>query len=500
MTPRRSGFTLVELMIALAILALVAVLGYRALASLTDSEAQLTAEAQRWRDLDALFARIEADMRDALPRDVRTDGGTEPAWIGVVDGDRQCRLALLPRRPGVRGRAGKRRPADRLPLAQRRGRGPLLAAPRPAVVRCSQGVRAGDRHRRISGRLPRRARQLARALAVAGESAVPRAVRVALTFASGEDDRTMAGAAMSRARGAAIVLAMLIAALAAAVAATVFADQQRWSRTVEHRRDQVQAQALAMAGVQWARQILDDDARRSEIDHLGEPWAVALPPIPLDNGEIRGAIADAQGRLNINALGDAGATAAEERRRASPRSSRSAEDPPQRSTRSPTGSTPTAAPATSAPRTRTTQRNRYRASPPNVPVVRVAELAPCERRHAAGARRRRPVPVGTARGNAGQRQHGAGGSAGDDRRRPRFRRTCRRSLPVAHRSRSRRSPNSGRDCPAEARCRARRPLSVKSSFFYVTVEARQGATLARARALLHRSGNAWPAIAWQVVE
>ena len=65
-------------------------------------------------------------------------------------------------------------------------------------------------------------------------------------------------------RGAAIILAMLIAALAAAVAATVFADQQRWGRTVEHRRDQVQAQALAMAGVQWARQILDDDARRSE--------------------------------------------------------------------------------------------------------------------------------------------------------------------------------------------------------------------------------------------
>jgi hypothetical protein len=32
---------------------------------------------------------------------------------------------------------------------------------------------------------------------------------------------------------------MLIAALAAAVAATVFADQQRWSRAVEHRRDQV---------------------------------------------------------------------------------------------------------------------------------------------------------------------------------------------------------------------------------------------------------------------
>src|SRR6185295_13158561 len=121
-------------------------------------------------------------------------------------------------------------------------------------------------------------------------------------------DRAMARAAMRQHSGAAIILAMLIAALAAAVAVTVFADQQRWSRTVEHRRDQVQAQALVMAGVQWARQVLDDDARRSDIDHLREPWAIPLPPIPLDNGEIRGAIVDAQARLNINGLGDTGPT------------------------------------------------------------------------------------------------------------------------------------------------------------------------------------------------
>ena len=46
------GFTLIELLIALAIMAMLSVLGYRALASLTDSEAQLSAEAQRWRSLD----------------------------------------------------------------------------------------------------------------------------------------------------------------------------------------------------------------------------------------------------------------------------------------------------------------------------------------------------------------------------------------------------------------------------------------------------------------
>jgi len=127
----------------------------------------------------------------------------------------------------------------------------------------------------------------------------------------------MAGAAVSAnaapcpgaPRGAAIVMAMLLAALAATIAVTIFAEQQRWTRTVEHRRDQVQAQALVFAAVQWARQILNEDARLTLIDHLGEPWAISLPPIPLENGEIRGSIIDAQGRLNVNALGGAGAAA-----------------------------------------------------------------------------------------------------------------------------------------------------------------------------------------------
>src|SRR5438270_9404294 len=104
-------------------------------------------------------------------------------------------------------------------------------------------------------------------------------------------------------RGAAVVIAMLLAAFAAVVAASVLADQERWTRSVTYRRDQVQAQATAIAGIQWARQILFD-ARHNAIDHLGQPWAVRLPPIPLDNGEIRGSIVDAQSRLNVNALAD----------------------------------------------------------------------------------------------------------------------------------------------------------------------------------------------------
>jgi general secretion pathway protein J len=80
-----SGFTLLELLIAISILALLSVLGYRALSALTESEVRLSQEAARWRVLEQLFTRLEADMRMAQPRPVRAAGGTEPAWIGNTD-------------------------------------------------------------------------------------------------------------------------------------------------------------------------------------------------------------------------------------------------------------------------------------------------------------------------------------------------------------------------------------------------------------------------------
>jgi general secretion pathway protein K len=109
----------------------------------------------------------------------------------------------------------------------------------------------------------------------------------------------------SRARGAAIVMAMLLAALAATIAATLLWQQQRWAGEYERRRDQVQAQALAMAGVQWARQIVFENAPPSTV-HLGQPWAFRLPSTPIENGSIGGYLTDAQGRLNVNNLAAAG--------------------------------------------------------------------------------------------------------------------------------------------------------------------------------------------------
>ena len=86
------GFTLLELLIAISILALLSVLGYRAISSLTDSEVRLTEEAARWRTLEQLFTRLEADMRKAQPRAIRIGGGSEPAWLGTTDAEGNAEL------------------------------------------------------------------------------------------------------------------------------------------------------------------------------------------------------------------------------------------------------------------------------------------------------------------------------------------------------------------------------------------------------------------------
>ena len=57
MRTRGSGFTLLEILIAIAIMATMAVLGYRALEAMTQSEARLSAEAARWRGEHALSDR-----------------------------------------------------------------------------------------------------------------------------------------------------------------------------------------------------------------------------------------------------------------------------------------------------------------------------------------------------------------------------------------------------------------------------------------------------------
>jgi len=103
-------------------------------------------------------------------------------------------------------------------------------------------------------------------------------------------------------RGVAVVLAMGVVALAAIAAAAMLASQSTWSRHAELASEHAQAQALVHAGVDWARALLSYDRRASSVDHLGEPWALRLPPVPVDNGQLAGQIDDQQGAFNLNNL------------------------------------------------------------------------------------------------------------------------------------------------------------------------------------------------------
>jgi general secretion pathway protein K len=105
-----------------------------------------------------------------------------------------------------------------------------------------------------------------------------------------------------RQRGVAIVLAMGVVALAAIAAAAILVTQSTLARQSELTADHGQAQTLIRAGVDWARAILSDDRRASTVDHLGEPWALRLPAMPVENGKLEGYIEDQQGMFNLNNL------------------------------------------------------------------------------------------------------------------------------------------------------------------------------------------------------
>ena len=103
-------------------------------------------------------------------------------------------------------------------------------------------------------------------------------------------------------RGVAIVLAISVVALATLVATAIMVSQSTWARQLELNAEHVQARAVLQAGADWARAVLADDRRVSNVDYLGEPWSLRLPPMPVENGELVGQIDDQQGAFNVNNL------------------------------------------------------------------------------------------------------------------------------------------------------------------------------------------------------
>lgn len=108
--------------------------------------------------------------------------------------------------------------------------------------------------------------------------------------------------ARRREGGIALITALLVVALAsiaaAAVAAAGFTSLSRTQLLLDTERAWWYAQGME----DWAISILQRDAEDNDIDHLGEVWAMELPPLPVDGGTLHGELRDAQGRFNLNNL------------------------------------------------------------------------------------------------------------------------------------------------------------------------------------------------------
>ena len=112
--------------------------------------------------------------------------------------------------------------------------------------------------------------------------------------------------AINRQRGVAIITALLIVAIATTISISISTRLQLDVRRTGNVIAGDQAYLYLLAAESWSKRILIQDRKDSEIDHLGEDWAIELPPLPVEGGYIQGKLTDLQSCFNINSLLDAG--------------------------------------------------------------------------------------------------------------------------------------------------------------------------------------------------
>jgi hypothetical protein len=95
-------------------------------------------------------------------------------------------------------------------------------------------------------------------------------------------------------------VAILVVALATSTAAYILWQQSLWLRQVENLNARAQVDAIGRAAANWAAAILAEDD--PTVDHLGELWALPLPPLPAERATLTGTIGDEQAKFNVNDL------------------------------------------------------------------------------------------------------------------------------------------------------------------------------------------------------
>ncbi len=107
---------------------------------------------------------------------------------------------------------------------------------------------------------------------------------------------------MNRMRGVALIIALVVVTLATLMATRIGSqsslDQRRAATLMAHE----QALQMALGAEAWAIEVLYQDATTTQHDSLDETWAMPLPPLPIDGGQLQASLEDMQGRFNLNNL------------------------------------------------------------------------------------------------------------------------------------------------------------------------------------------------------
>lgn len=94
------GLTLVELLVAIAVLAVLASVSFRGLKSILDADAYVLSETRRWNDVALVAANMSRDITLAVARNDRDDAGGVRAGLVIDWGQDESQGRLLITRIG----------------------------------------------------------------------------------------------------------------------------------------------------------------------------------------------------------------------------------------------------------------------------------------------------------------------------------------------------------------------------------------------------------------
>lgn len=108
---------------------------------------------------------------------------------------------------------------------------------------------------------------------------------------------------MSRQRGVALISVLLVLSLALLLVGGLLRSHRLLLHSSAQQLQQVQLRQLGLAGEDWARVVLEGSGITSSgpVD-LSQDWARLEPVLEVDGAELRIAIEDLSGRLNLNTL------------------------------------------------------------------------------------------------------------------------------------------------------------------------------------------------------